>query len=135
VYATDGLIDSIKYNGMPLDTGHSYNVVIADFMYDNDTAGTCRTPWSRAPRNRLSTNHRLHVAVYKNQNQMTVSGPRYYSNNQLGGQFDAVVTMMDDSESAPAYQSVSCGCLKRRPKPWRTWAAPRPRPWSTPRVR
>jgi 2',3'-cyclic-nucleotide 2'-phosphodiesterase (5'-nucleotidase family) len=105
VYATDGLIDSIKYNGMPLDTGHSYNVVIADFMYDNDTAGTW--PNTMVARTTQSIVNGIidYTSRFTKSNQMTVSGPRYYSNNQLGGQFDAVVTMMDDSESAPAYQS------------------------------
>jgi 2',3'-cyclic-nucleotide 2'-phosphodiesterase (5'-nucleotidase family) len=105
VFATDGIIDSIKYNGAALDTGHSYNVAIADFMYDNYTGGAW--PGVFVARTSLSIVSGIidYTSQFTKANQMTVSGPRYFTNNRLGGQFDAVVTMMDDSESAPQFEA------------------------------
>lgn len=105
VYATDGIIDSIKYNGAAIDTGHNYNVAIADFMYDNYTGGAW--PGVFVARTSLSIVSGIidYTSQFTKSNPMTVSGQRYFTNNRLGGQFDAVVTMMDDSESAPQFEA------------------------------
>jgi 2',3'-cyclic-nucleotide 2'-phosphodiesterase (5'-nucleotidase family) len=104
VYATDGLIDSVIYKGEKIDTNRQYNIAISDFMYENYN-GT----WPGILVSRTTKSIVNGIIDYTTQfteaNPMQVSGPRYYSNNRLGGEFDAVVTMMADSESQPSFEA------------------------------
>lgn len=102
VFARDGIITNITYQGAPIGMDQLYKVAVSDFMYsyDNDFVPG---GWRDTTPERLSHSIRQSVIDYTSQfgesNPMDVPGPRYHLNTGHSGRFQAVVTMVDDSDN------------------------------------
>ena len=105
VTAFDGNPTSITYNGQPVDLAHTYKVAINNYMYTHDTV-----PFSD-PNPQTSTYlARTALVDYESQfgaaNPYKSGGLRYSLNTQLSGGYRVVVTMLNDADSAPAFDDA-----------------------------
>jgi 2',3'-cyclic-nucleotide 2'-phosphodiesterase (5'-nucleotidase family) len=109
VYANDGVVSNITYNGEALDINGLYWVCVSQYMYDYDNDWT-DGGWDGATEMELDYSIRQTMIDYTSQftaaNPMTIEGPRYYLNTSSAGRFRAVVTLVDDANSEPYYESA-----------------------------
>lgn len=104
VTAQNGIITSITYNGTEISKSATYNVAISSYMKEHETPFTTLTA--------TTINYSIREAVidytgqFTQANPMTVPMPRYNLDTELAGGFRAVVTMVDDSETQPYFQSA-----------------------------
>lgn len=103
VTAHNGKITSIKYNGTEISKTATYHVAISNYMQENDSSLVFTNPVA------LGYSIRSAMVDYTRQftqgSPLTVPGPRYNLDTQVAGGFRAVITMMDDAESQPYYES------------------------------
>ena len=115
VFADDGIISNITHNGVDLDPSSNYWVCVSKYMYahDNDFSSG---GWDGASETELDYSIRQTMIDYTSQftesNPMTVPGPRYHLNTGSSGRFRAVVTMVDDENSEPYFESAYIRLLR-----------------------
>lgn len=124
VFANDGLVWKIEKDGVPIDPAATYSVAISSYMYDhaNDKVGGA---WSDTTPTTVTSNGspysiRQTVIDYTARfnsptNPMVVSGGRYVLDTTTAGRFEAVVTMVDDVEDQPYFESVFVRLLRATP--------------------
>lgn len=109
IFADDGEIQNIKYNGTDLDPAGMYWVCVSKYMYDHDNDWT-DGGWDGASETDIIYSIRQTMIDYTSQftqaNPMHIPGPRYHLNTSSAGRFQAVVTMVDDANSEPYYESA-----------------------------
>ena len=101
VFAHDGIISNITFNGADIDLSATYQVAVSDYMYtfDNDfTPGGWSDPVAVALDNSIRQSIIDYTSQFDEANPMDVPGPRYILNTGHSGRFRAVITMVDDSD-------------------------------------
>ena len=155
VAAEDGQITDISFDSdgdgsyetavLETDTGTSWNVIISEYMYENDnwiseTEGTNSAfttidpnPEFLATDGTTYPDHDLLIAAgrdplpirdsvveytaqFDSGNPMTVRQPRYLLNTEIAGEFEAVVTMAADFENQPYFEGVFVRLLAATPE-------------------
>ncbi|HVN98281.1 MAG TPA: DNRLRE domain-containing protein, partial [Syntrophorhabdaceae bacterium] len=107
VTAFDGIPTSVKFNGQPIDTNHTYTVAINSYMYAHPPTG-----WTWSDTSPLTSNVLCRDGIvdymrdqHPDQAQAyTVGGDRYHLNTEFSGGYRAVVTMMNDNDTKPVYE-------------------------------
>lgn len=104
VHADDGVISDVKYQGSTINLNDTFEILISEYMYEHEG------PWSDPTPEYLGTSIREGIveftAQYDDSNPMTFHDTRYVLNTEFAGQFNAVVTMVDDKESQPYYEAI-----------------------------
>ena len=152
VTAEDGQVSAIEYdsdqNGsfetslVETDDVTTWNVIISEFMYENDswinesgglndtftgidptpeyiaTDGTTSPTPVVSPKVPLPIRDSVveYTAQFQSGNPMTVTGPRYLLNTEVAGEFEAVVTMTNDAETQPYFEGVFVRLLSASPE-------------------
>ena len=123
VTANDGIIQSIDYNGLPLDLNRTFNAVISEYMYNHEDwqytgqESTINGSFNDKPLEYVVdpgtgdyVSIRQSMIDYTSQfdidNPMQISGPRYNLDTEFAGGFKAVVTMLADSENHPYFEAA-----------------------------
>jgi 2',3'-cyclic-nucleotide 2'-phosphodiesterase (5'-nucleotidase family) len=117
VTAYDGVPTSITFNGAPIDLAHTYTVAINNYMYAHPPTGWV---WSDTAPLTSPVLCRDGIVDFMRQftpsNPYSVGGPRYSLNTEFSGGYRAVVTMMNDSESKPAFEDAFIRFLSATPE-------------------
>ena len=125
VTANDGIISGITVNGSPINLVGTYDVVISEFMYENEdwiseTGSTFTFQMADPTPEFLGIRIRDSVIAYTAQfgvgNPMTIAGPRYILDTEFAGGFEAVVTMTNDAETQPYFEGVFIRLLNATPE-------------------
>ncbi|MCG8315159.1 MAG: DNRLRE domain-containing protein [Pseudomonadales bacterium] len=146
VTATDGQIDAVEVdtNGdgnfdttlNRADTATQWQVIISEYMYEHEswiseTSGSSTTFKNAdatpeyinsdgTTSSSLSTDPleiRNSVIEYSHATSpVTVKGPRYLLNTEIAGQFEAVITMLNDAENQPYFEAAFVRLLKATPE-------------------
>lgn len=138
IMATDGQVDKVEVDTtgdglydteIAAGDGLSWNVIISEYMYENDdwineTSGTSDefqtidpspeylaadgTVSATPVTDPLEIRNSLieYTAQFQATNPLTVKAPRYLLDTEIAGAFEAVVTMTADSESQPYFEGV-----------------------------
>ena len=118
IYADDGVIYNMKYNGEDLDPTANYWVCVSKYMYDHDN-DLSSGGWGGASETEIDYSIRQSMVDYTSQfteaDPMEISGPRYIMNTDSAGRFRAVVTMVDDENTEPYYESAFIRLLSATP--------------------
>jgi 2',3'-cyclic-nucleotide 2'-phosphodiesterase (5'-nucleotidase family) len=119
VVAHDGVPVTVTFNGAPIDVNHVYKVGITNYIYDHPPAGWT---WSDlAPENNpllardgliefMQTAHPTIGTAY------SVGGRRYDLDTMYAGIYRAVVTMMNDNDTKPAFEDGFMRFLSATPE-------------------
>ena len=146
VTATDGQIDLVEVdtdsNGSyettvdRSDTSTIWNVIISEYMYDNEdfiseSTGNTNTfdeidptpeylqpdGTSTITPSSIPLEIRNSVIEYTHANSpINVIGPRYILNTEIAGEFEAVITMLNDAEEQPFFEAAFIRILKASPE-------------------
>ena len=146
VTATDGQIDLVEVdtdsNGSyettldRSDTSTIWNVIISEYMYENEdfiseATGNTNTfdeidptpeyllPDGTTVGTPSSTPLEIRNSVieYTHANSpINVIGPRYILNTEIAGEFEAVITMLNDAEEQPYFEAAFIRLLKASPE-------------------
>jgi len=119
VTAYDGIPTSVKFNGQPIDVNHTYTVAINNYMYAHPPTG-----WTWSDANPLTSNVLCRDGIVEfmrtqhpdQAHAYSVGGPRYHLNTEFSGGYRAVVTMMNDNDSKPAYEDAFIRFLSATPE-------------------
>jgi len=117
VTAFDGTPTSVKMNGQPIDLNHTYTVAINNYMYAHPPTG-----WNWSDTNPLTSTVlcRDGLVDYMRQftvnNPYTIGGARYHLNTEFSGGYRAVVTMMNDNDTKPAFDDAFIRFLSATPE-------------------
>jgi 2',3'-cyclic-nucleotide 2'-phosphodiesterase (5'-nucleotidase family) len=108
VTAFDGLPTYVELNGAPIEPLRTYTVAINSYMYAHPPSGWT---WSdQSPLTSATLCRDGLVDFMRNfptaQDGYTVGGPRYDLNTEFAGGYYAVVTMMNDGDTRPAYEDA-----------------------------
>ena len=112
VTATDGIITSVLMNGQPIGLSTSYKVAINNYMLAHPPAKYTWPTTIAAESDPAATLVRDSLVDYMRQVHSTpataysVGGPRYHLNGEYSGGYRAVVTMMNDADSALVYDDA-----------------------------
>jgi 2',3'-cyclic-nucleotide 2'-phosphodiesterase (5'-nucleotidase family) len=103
VTAEDGEITQILFQGAPLNLSATFNVVISEYMYDNNS-------WSDTTPEFLGFSIRDGVIEYTAQftqaSPLPAPNSRYELDTSIAGRFSAVVTGLNDAENQPFFEAV-----------------------------
>jgi 2',3'-cyclic-nucleotide 2'-phosphodiesterase (5'-nucleotidase family) len=103
VLSDDGVIHSIKVNGTPISNQTSYHVAISEYMFENEDWGSSSTTTQISIRDSVVS----YTSGFNSSSPYSPTDPRYHvDDTQWSGQFRAVVTMMDDTESETIYETA-----------------------------
>jgi 2',3'-cyclic-nucleotide 2'-phosphodiesterase (5'-nucleotidase family) len=119
VTANDGIITSIKFNGQPLNLSHTYTVAINNYMYANPPSGyvwTDTNPLTSSVLVRESLADYMTAVHGTPATAYNVGGSRYHFNGNYSGGYRAVVTMMNDADSALTYEDAFIRFLSANPE-------------------
>lgn len=107
VWADDGEIDSIKYNGNHVTEYSStlYNVAISRYMFDHPDGASLGTLVEHTASS-IREGAVDYGATFPISNPYNGFGRRYVLNTDQAGIFDAVVTMVGDNEDSPIYENA-----------------------------
>lgn len=117
VTAYDGVTTSVKFNGQPIDPNHTYTVAINNYMYAHPPTG-----WTWSDTAPLTSDVLCRDGIVDYMRQFTadnpyhVGGPRYHLNTEFSGGYRAVVTMMNDNDTKPAYEDAFIRLLSATPE-------------------
>jgi 2',3'-cyclic-nucleotide 2'-phosphodiesterase (5'-nucleotidase family) len=119
VTAFDGMPTSVKFNGQPIDLNHTYTVAINNYMYAHPPTG-----WTWSDTNPLTSSALCRDGIVEfmrtqhpdQAHAYSVGGARYHLNTELSGGYRAVVTMMNDNDSKPAYEDAFIRFLSATPE-------------------
>ena len=124
IKASDGVLESVTYNGQPLDRDATYKAVISEYMFkherwlfggDNNPDGYQGGDFAdTTPDYLIESGSNVSIrdsmieytAQFDVNNPMDIPGPRYDLDTEFAGGFKAVVTMLADSESHPYFESA-----------------------------
>jgi 2',3'-cyclic-nucleotide 2'-phosphodiesterase (5'-nucleotidase family) len=117
VVAHDGVPTSVTFNGAPIDPLHTYTMGITDYIYQHPPAGWTWTDPSPLTSNVLARDGLIQfMQTFSAENPYTVGGPRYDLDTQFAGQYRAVVTMMNDNDTKPAFEDGFIRLLSATPE-------------------
>ncbi|HTQ30818.1 MAG TPA: DNRLRE domain-containing protein [Opitutaceae bacterium] len=121
VTAYDGVPTSITCNGQPIDLAHTYEVAISNYMYLHDTVPfsdpSPQFAVSGYPNGYLARTSLIDYTLQFTQNNPYHAGPSRYSlNTEFSGGYRAVVTMMNDNDSATAFEDGFIRFLSATPE-------------------
>ncbi len=105
VFADDGDITQITYQGAPIGLSTVYDVAISEYMYHHEFQGYSGTCIGTRIRDSVVE----YTALCPEENPLHVQGPRYVMNTEFSGGFTAVVTAMNDVNSQPYFD---CGFIR-----------------------
>ena len=116
IWAQDGEIDSIKYNGVHVyeTSSPTYNVAVSNYMYEHREGtefGTLIESTSLSIREGAAG----YTATFPTGSPYAGYGRRYYLDTDMAGIFDAVVTMIDDDDDSPIYENAFVRLLHASP--------------------
>ncbi|VGO13254.1 Mannosylglucosyl-3-phosphoglycerate phosphatase [Pontiella desulfatans] len=109
VFADDGVIYKIEKGGVPINPTDTFNVAVSKYMYahDNDFAtGGWGDPTPVEYDYSIRQTMIDYTSQFTSNNPMQVASDRYVLNTGSAGRFRAVVTMVDDANSEPYFESA-----------------------------
>jgi 2',3'-cyclic-nucleotide 2'-phosphodiesterase (5'-nucleotidase family) len=107
VTAADGVPTNVKFAGQPIDLNHVYTVAINNYMYAHPP-----TNWTWSDKNPLTSPVLCRDGIvdfmqqFTESNKYTVGGERYHLNTEFSGGYRAVVMMLDDNDTKPAFEAA-----------------------------
>lgn len=114
VTAEDGIISSLKLNGSDINLEANYQVAVSEYMAEHEDEFSGKSPVE------VGYTIRESIVDYTRQfvqgNPLTLEGPRYVLNTEFAGGFNAVVTMLADSESQPYYEAAFVRLISATPE-------------------
>ena len=115
--AHDGVPTSVTFNGAPIDPNHTYTVGITNYIYEHPPAGWTWSDLSPLTSPVLARDGLIEfMQQYPAENPYTVGGPRYELDTQFSGEYRAVVTMMNDNDTKPAFEDGFIRLLSATPE-------------------
>jgi 2',3'-cyclic-nucleotide 2'-phosphodiesterase (5'-nucleotidase family) len=117
VTAYDGVPTNVQFNGAPIDLNRIYTVAINSYMYSHPPTG-----WTWSDTNPLTSAVLCRDGIVDFMRQFTadnpyhVGGPRYHLNTEFSGGYRAVVMMMNDNDTKPAYEDAFIRLLSATPE-------------------
>ena len=117
VVAHDGVPTAVTFNGAPIDPTHTYAIGITDYIYAHPPAGWSWSDPSPLTSSVLARDGLIEfMQQYPAENPYLVGGPRYDLDTQFAGQYRAVVTMMNDNDTKPAFEDGFIRLLSATPE-------------------
>jgi 2',3'-cyclic-nucleotide 2'-phosphodiesterase / 3'-nucleotidase / 5'-nucleotidase len=111
VYADEGVVTNVLFNGSPINLAGSYNVAISGYMYLHEGFATL-DPTPEYIGHSIRQSIIDYTAQFGPENPLTLSGPRYILNTEMAGVFDAVVTLPVDAEDEAYYEALFVRLLR-----------------------
>ncbi|HEY0256690.1 MAG TPA: DNRLRE domain-containing protein [Candidatus Methylacidiphilales bacterium] len=113
VTAVDGIISAITYNGNPIDLNATYKVSINSYIYQNNTFSDTNPQTSTYLCRQALVDY---AQQWPQSNPYQVGGSRYDLNTDYAGGYTAVVTMMNDNDSATTFDDGFIRMLSATPE-------------------